>query len=52
VLADGEAAFGGGGTMDRLDIERSGEAVTVDLGVRYRRSDDPEAWSSAIVLLD
>ena len=52
VLADGKAAFGGGGTMDRLEIERSGDAVTVDLGVRYRRSDEPEAWSSAMILLD
>ncbi len=52
VLADGAAAFGGSGTMDRLDIERTGDAVTVDLGVRYHRSDDPMAWSAAMVLLD
>jgi hypothetical protein len=52
VLADGVTAFGSGGTMDRLDIERTGDAVTVDLGARYRRSDDPEAWSSAMILLD
>jgi hypothetical protein len=52
ALADGGTDFGGVGTMDRLDIERTGNAVTVDLGVRYRRAEDPAAWNAAMVLLD
>ena len=52
ALADSGAAFGTTATMDRLELERSGDAVTVDLGVRYHRADNPARWNAAMVLLE
>lgn len=54
AYALGDAAAGSGtiATMDRLELERSGDAVTVDLGVRYRRVDNPAGWNAAMLLLE
>ena len=40
-----------GALLDRLGIQLSGDAVTVDLHEVYRQSRDPAGWSAAMALM-